>query len=398
MPRSKSKATSPRLRSYNMMYVQQMDKLPAQTLDKLEELIKDRLKPKEWAYIVHNKDTDGQGQPIIPHVHVMLCFDNARSLSNVAKLLGDRPQYIEKWDDRPNNGFSYLTHRCKTSQKDGDYQYDFAEVNASFDYSALMQQISTEIAEAKTEHEGGVKPLLNALYCGTMSKAEVEERLSGSQMARYAHQIDTVWAKRLERQAQIWRDEMQQQGKKVETIWVYGEAGTGKTRWATQYAEKLGQEYFVAGSTRDIFQAYGGQHTLILDELRPASIPYADLLRITDPYSIRSEVMAPSRYNDRAIACDTIIITTPYDPGQFYTETFRVKNTLQYCSTIDSFDQLLRRLSTIIRMTKTTIDLMSCEPTKGFTPVHSRPNMYYQPTASTAPSKSIFDRFNAMFD
>lgn len=33
----------------------------------------------------------------------------------------------------------------------------------------------------------------------------------------------------------------------------------------------------------------------ILDELRPKSIGYADLLRITDPHALEHEVMAPAR-------------------------------------------------------------------------------------------------------
>ena len=83
--------------------------------------------------------------------------------------------------------------------------------------------------------------------------------------------------------------------RRVESVWIFGPAGTGKSTLAKLYAKRKGEPFFVSGSTRDIFQGYEGKHTVILDELRPSSIPYADLLRITDPYAMEHEVMAPSR-------------------------------------------------------------------------------------------------------
>src|SRR5699024_6278721 len=140
--------------------------------------------------------------------------------------------------------------------------------------------------------------------------------MTGAQYGRYKRQIEDVWRKRLQNLADAWRQEMAAQGRKVKVIWIYGVAGVGKTRMARAYAEKLGQSYYITGSSRDLFQNYKGEHTWIIDELRPNVIPYQDLLRIMDPYG--AQVMAPSRYADKALACDVIIVTTPYDPITFY--------------------------------------------------------------------------------
>lgn len=86
---------------------------------------------------------------------------------------------------------------------------------------------------------------------------------------------------------------------------------------------------------------------MILDEFRPHIIAYHDLLKITDPFGIENEVMAPSRYNDKALACELIIITSPYSPFEFYKESFKGQDPKQI---VDSFEQLNRRITLYIMM------------------------------------------------
>mgnify|MGYP002508974426 CR=1 FL=1 len=56
--------------------------LPYKTVDDLYTAIESKATPKKMAMITHDKDTDDKGQPAAPHVHVMMAFDNARSLKN----------------------------------------------------------------------------------------------------------------------------------------------------------------------------------------------------------------------------------------------------------------------------------------------------------------------------
>ena len=62
------------LRAKNMMYEQQLKHLPFPftTKEELAAFIEKVLKPKRYALILHDKDVDDKGNPVEPHIHVML--------------------------------------------------------------------------------------------------------------------------------------------------------------------------------------------------------------------------------------------------------------------------------------------------------------------------------------
>lgn len=388
----KSNGPNEGIRCKNMMYEQQEEHLPF-PVEELEVRIK-RLKPTRYAYIFHKGDVNEKGELEAPHIHVMLCFKNARYINAVAAKIGDKPQSITKWDKRANNGFSYLLH--VTDGASNKTKHDPSEVTANFDYVALVtMEIPGQIAEAKEKRSGTVKTLLDMLYAGVKTKGEVEAELSGSQYGRYRNQIEVVWAKRLQIMAAEWRKEKLAEVAQVQTVWLYGPAGCGKTSFAKAHARKKGQDYYVSGSSRDPFQSYSGEHTIILDELRANALSFADLLRVLDPFSIVDQVMAPARYSDRALACDLIIVTTPFDPLEFYKEMF---GPYALTTQIDNFGQLWRRLSLVIKMDYDFMEVMTMDG-YGFhaVPGTSAPNPYSQKNRP-APKVNSLDLYRSMLD
>lgn len=255
-----------------------------------------------------------------------------------------------------------------------------------------MYKMNVEIAKAKAKSSIDINVFLDLLYKGEITKAELESRLTGSEYARYRRQIDDVWAKYLQNRAEAFRKEMREKGEPIKVIWIYGPAGTGKTSLARVQAAKAGTDYFISGSSRDIFQEYAGQHTIILDELRPASIVYSDLLRMTDPYGAGDEVMAPSRFRDKAIASNLIIITSPYDPYMFHRASTGDK--------VDGLDQLVRRLSLVIEMSAQTMCLAKFDERCGaFKPVDGTERKNdYSSQARPQPAVDSTELYNAMFD
>ena len=228
-----------------------------------------------------------------------------------------------------------------------------------------------------------------------MTKEEAEKHMTGAQYGRYRRQVEEVWAKRLRNLAAEWREEMNEQGKQVTVIWLYGEAGTGKTRLAREIATKRNQPYYISGSSRDVFQAYSGEHTIILDKLRPKVMEYQDILRIMDPFGLTDGVMAPSRYVDKPLAVDLIIITTPYSPWLFYRVLFPERS-----GQTDRFDQLERRITATIYMQQSSIDLVSFDAiTESYIPdaAVSRPNPYSQQSRPTSTGNAA-DVFHQILD
>lgn len=338
------------LRAKNVMYEQQLKHLPC-TVDELVNKIETQIKPDKYAFIVHDKDRTVTGDLVESHLHGMMSFKNARYINSLAKQLNDNPQQFEVWRGSSQNGYAYLTHRTTNAQS--KFQYSPSDVIANFDYVKELTQITNSVKKASCNAD--TKLLLDGLLAGTLTKKEVEDAMTGSQYGRAKRQIQDVYSQRLRIEASMWREQMLKSGKQVRVLWLYGSAGTGKTSFARDLAMKENRPYFITGSSRDMFQGYEGQHTIILDELRPHSIRFSDLLKITDPYSISNEVMAPSRYFDKPLSVDLIIITSPYSPRQYYNKAFGIRESpwmISYdTNQVDSFEQLDRRIMLTMKMT-----------------------------------------------
>lgn len=340
------------VKAKNMMYVQNLENLPFTNLNECLEYIKKELNPIKYAGILHNKDKNEDGSLKMPHIHVMLQFENARSIENIAKILKDKPQYIQKWNGDSTNGYSYLIHATTESQN--QHQYEMDEVSANFDYIHLIVKTKKRIKFNLTgRDELVIKGLLDKLYLGEITKEDVEKQLSGSQYAKAKNRIESVYQKHIEIVADEWRNYMRKNNLTIEVIWIYGTAGVGKTRLAKDYASKYGENYFITGSSRDPFQHYEGQNIIILDELRPSIFQYSDLLKMFDPFN--DEVMGASRYFDKPLTANVFIITSPYKPKDFYSKI--IEENKKFDVGTDTFKQLARRIDLVLHLDKESLQI-----------------------------------------
>ena len=343
------------VKARNVMFVQQIDYFKTSNIQSIIKELTDVLKPIRFAGILHDKDIGSDGTAVAPHIHLILQFESARSLNNLAKLTSQPIQCFEQWRGSINNAYSYLVHH--TSSDQDKYQYSPKEVIANFDYLLLLDTIERNVTKRYEINDTMIiDNLLDLLYTGNITKLEIEQRLTGSQYAKARQKIETVYLKRLETQAELWRQEMIDKNEIVTIIWLFGKAGTGKTRLARQYAEQYDLNYFITGSIRDPFQQYNLEHVIILDELRPHQFDYSDLLKMFDPYNVKA--MASSRYFDKPLLANIYIITSPYSPYDFFLELTKKRKT----SHIDSWGQLMRRLSLVVEVKKEHLQFYKYEP------------------------------------
>ncbi|HEM3612294.1 TPA: replication protein [Streptococcus suis] len=333
------------------MFTQQVSYLASESLTDIIKKIKEKLKPKKLAGIIHDKDLDENSQLVKPHVHIVLQFESARSLNNLAKLLDQPIQCFEAWRGSVNNAYSYLVHHTKSASN--KHIYDPKEVIADFDYIELLEKIRQNVTkQSKINDSVIINNLLDLLYEGTIDKQEIEQKLSGSQYAKAKAKIEAVHLKQLENRAREWQKEMREKNEKAIVIWLFGKAGTGKTRLARHYAKQFNEIYFITGSIRDPFQSYQMEPVVILDELRPHQFDYTDLLKLFDPYN--EQVMASSRYFDKPIMANIYIITSPYSPYDFFLE---LRKSRHINAQVDSYQQLMRRLTLVLEVSEQFIEM-----------------------------------------
>lgn len=320
-----------------MMLTQSLEQLPYQ-VDHLEKILINSVKAKRWAYIVHDDKEE------FKHVHAVLEFENARSIKAVAKLLHIEPQYIEKWKGSVKNAYSYLLHRTAEARAENKKSYEPSEVSANFDFVQTMQEIELEITSAKNKQgKKRINELLDLFDLEVISRIDLEEELSGSEFASVVRKMDSIERKINNRKFRQFKDKMTAENKKIETIWIFGEAGAGKTRLAKDIANSNDGNYYFSGSNNDPFQGYLGQPRCILDELRPNTFTYNELLKLLDPFGF--ETVASSRYFDKPLTIEQFIVTTPFDPLSFYQRIRGLDRS------IDKPQQLFRRLSLVVEVT-----------------------------------------------
>lgn len=324
----------------NVMYVQKVDLLPNNiSVEELFNIVDDKLRPKKWAGIIHDSDfKEDNTTKADEHVHIMMQFENARSLSQIAKEIGDEIQYFEKWNGNVSNGFAYLVHATKNARH--KHQYSFDDVRANFDYISYMEDVMKKALKSENIiSSNSVNGILDLIAIGEMTLKEAKKQLSGSMYAKNSQKLQKAHELYLERQAELLYKHMKKNGEIVCVHWFYGETETGKTFLAEKLA-KIEGNYYIASATKDVFQHYQAEPIIILDELRPESIPFSELLAMFNPFS-RGKTIVSSRYINKYLACKTFYITTPYDPKEFY---IRYK-----LDGIDGGKQLYRRLASVIK-------------------------------------------------
>lgn len=117
--------------------------------------------------------------------------------------------------------------------------------------------------------------------------------------------------------------------------WIYGDTGTGKSRYVHTYCAEAGKTLFVAHDTAKWWDGYEQQDVVLIDDMRASFCRFSDFLRLIDRYPRDVEVkggFVPLNSD--------FFITSQYPPTAVYNSESRSGEDIR---------QLLRRITRITK-------------------------------------------------
>lgn len=319
--------------------------------------------------IVHDKDVryDENGDPIYrngqqvldvipPHLHVLIHFSKAVTLNVVGSLIGIALNELEKGKTRGKYAFSsamaYLTHALEPKK----HQYSVDEVvNGEFNttvdnenglYEDFAIAHSDEWSNRRATVEKKRRNLdFDRIYEDTMlGKYTKEDLLGGSDelyklYVEHKDKLDQARNAYLDRQFIKYNKAVDDGSMKIQTLYVSGRAGHGKTRLAKTVADGLikcskGTWRAFQTASDHPFDSYDGEEIIILDDVRANSLNATDWLHLLDPHN---SGVTSARYHDAKPMPRLLIITTTSPAHEFFSYAKGMGND-------EPIDQFLRRI------------------------------------------------------
>lgn len=279
-------------------------------MNKVIEVLDLRDSIRDWAYIIHDKDTD-----VSPHVHVCCRLKNSYDSKYIAEWFGVGEQYVERVKGRWSDMLKYLIHE-NAPQK---YQYSPDEVVSNFDWVKAKDKNSRK------------EEIIQGVVDGVIREYNYFNYMTVQEYDKYKKSIDNAFKYRSDVL-------MSNNDRNMEVVYICGESGCGKTSMAKKMASEKGS-YFVSSGSNDILDGYKGQDVIILDDLRASSIGLSDLLKMLDNHTAST---VKSRYRNKVLECKLIIITSVLPIDKFYKNVFESED--------EPIKQFKRRCKTYVKM------------------------------------------------
>lgn len=303
-----------------------MEKLPS-ILEKKANVIKD------YAYIIHDQDTytadDEKADPEhkagtlkAPHIHLLLRFERnqTQQFKDIAKWFGLEPQFASKIRKNWEDAVLYLIHENAPDK----HQYSVEDVTSNFNVQTIIDHAKEQIK---------LNRILSKILTGEIREYNKTLEIDNLTLVYQSKRINEAFKIRAEHLQATAHE------RNTEVIFITGESGTGKTTLAKKIAKERNLAYFISSGSNDVLDGYGQQPCLILDDVRPSCLGLSDLLKLLDNHTASS---IKSRYKNKYLNCELIILTSVLDLNTFYNNVFERER--------EPITQLKRRCGTYIEM------------------------------------------------
>ena len=352
--------TTSKRRITKFMYTQQLKYLNL-SIEQLKDNLENDAYIQDFAMINHNKDLDENNQNVAEHLHVFIKLNQQKTIDYVADLVDDKAQYIEFFDKsnksrNEQNGYLYLLHKTKSAEHKHQYSIDDLIVK---DGSNIKEKINRWIEDYENNlkkyqskrRKTVVQSILNDYADRIIDEKELKDSLTNLELAKNKKLINDIKQVLIEFDFQTYLEQERYKNKQV--IWIFGESSTGKSMMsqllAKDYISDI-NDIYVTSSNRDPFEDYQNQKVLIIEEFRnETNISTNELLQLLD--KTNGQVRVGSRYSNKKIMADLIIINTIYEPKYFM-----------------NFDepiyQLLRRIDKLVKLDNQKIETLEYDSKK----------------------------------
>lgn len=286
----------------------------------IEQRVKELTNIKRYAMVIHDNDLLESGKPKKRHFHIVMTFSNATTIGAVARWLHLENQYIEKIRTTTKSAMLYLVHRNDPEK----FQYNPENIVANFDYVEYVDD-----CPAKQKRENIASRIIN----WEIKQYNLHKFVSADEYARNKTYYTNVFIYRQQQMATTDR--------KLECVFISWPSGCGKTTYSKMVATQLWYNTYISSGGKNPLDNYEGQECIILDDIRPSSFEFSDLLKLTDNNT--NSLVGCRFYNKSILECKMIIITSTLTVERFVAN---IKNNEQ-----EEYTQLFRRFQTNIELT-----------------------------------------------
>lgn len=300
-------------------------------MDIVKDALENKKGIKDWLYILHDKDTDSEGNLKASHYHIYCRLTNSYDSKYIAQWFNVPEQYVSKIKGNWSDALNYATHRNRQEK----YQYSDEEVVSNFDWKAERTVTKGRKKDERKEE------ILNLIDAGIIREYNIHDYLTVIEYDKYKKNIDNAFKFRVNKL-------MQKVERKMDCYFITGRSGTGKTTYAKQLAKEKGYSVYISSGSNDVLDSYQGQDCIILDDLRPSCMGLSDLLKMLDN---NTSSTVKSRYKNKVLECKLIIITTTLDIDTFFNNVFKdeeescvqLKRRCKYHLTVTMEDIFIRK-------------------------------------------------------
>lgn len=271
--------------------------------EQIKNAITGRRSIKNYAYILHDKDTytpenekadpehkAGSLKP--PHWHIVLQFNEGQQqqIKYVAKWFNLEPQYVQKIKSKHiEDAYAYLIHQNAPKK----YQYDPSEVIANFDYPLFISENATFLDRGDE--------LVAQIGCGIITRSNYTTYINIHEYVEYETLLKKAFDYYDKKTATIHRE--------LEAIFITGASGTGKTSIAKYIAEQKGMSCFVSSVGQDMLDGYENEEVIVYNDVRGnCGLALNEFIQLVDN---NTNARGKSRFRNKNMSnCKLVLVTT----------------------------------------------------------------------------------------